>query len=235
VKRTARLAVAFSAIAATLPHSAAADDTVDAGRQAPTSPRPRLEANFGFEPFAAWYPHAPSLLLQGSDAPRDLVGLRVPGASTYAGLGFDVRGYDFPTPGSVMTLLGFRYAHAMRDSSAGLFANGAPLDVAGLSTNILEITLPWWNGFAFSDAQKTWRLGMTVNFGGAYAWGSGQVTTPRGASTLSMHTFDLFIRPEAEGCFRAQAHVWACAHVTENLHEFDWVNGGSAGLRIDVR
>lgn len=196
---------------------------------------PRGEGDFGVEPFVAWYPHAPSLLLQGSGAPRDLVGLRVPAASTYGGLGVDFRGYGFPTPGSVMTLIGFRYAHATHDSSSVLVANGAPVDVAGLSTNIFEIAIPWWNGFAFSDARNRWRLGMMINFGAAFAWGSGQATTPRGVSTVSMHTFDFFIRPEADACVRAQLHVWACAHVTENLLEFGLANGGSAGLRIDVR
>jgi hypothetical protein len=198
-------------------------------------PSARHEGDIGVEGFGAWYPRAPQLLLQGGSAPRDLVGFVLPATSTtFVGVGADMRAYGFLLPGSVFTYLGLRYSYATGGLYAGIqTANGAPLDVRTQSMNVLEITLPWWNGFAFSNAANTWRIGGTLNFGAAYAWGSATLTSSRGSSDVGMHRFDLFIRPEADACLHVTTSTWACAHVTYNVREFDWGNGGSAGVRLD--
>ncbi len=186
-----------------------------------------------------WW-HVPLTLL-GSDVSRRLAGLKSP-ASWAAGIGVGVDG-ELHFHDVIYHYGGVHFSSSLNGQDSAGVTGESPVAMGNGPLNVLEIDMLGIGGIGLDvPLTSSFKFGFTTTWGWAYAWSAATVTSQSGISNGTMHTDSIFWRAEADACVRLGVWAkpdsstslasWACLTAAPTIYEFDWLSGGSIGLKV---
>jgi hypothetical protein len=206
-------------------------------------PRSRLpdegDIGFGFVDAFVSRTSLPRQPANGSNAPRHLAGLGVPGDPAWlagVGLGIEYRKNVF-----THRLLDVRYSYALSGASGTAIANGSSIDAKASQPHVFEIG---WGlpipGLQLVSREQGMKFGFHFSYGVARSWSTVTMREPNGKVSLSdSRTLTPYARIELELCRRVGPGVpdktvlWACLTAQPYLYfGDDTLAGASFGMRL---
>jgi hypothetical protein len=185
----------------------------------------------------------PALTVNGSDTPRRLVGVQVPGATEAlvgAGLGLELR-CDY----ILYDIVNVRYAVSLDDGLAGTAsADDTTVNASRGAIQVLDVGVPLVglpSGFqVYVDDKRDFKLSLRADLGVERVWASATVAGAGVApSPGSIYSWNPYVRAQAALCTRLGAVIpgdgaWACLTVSPVIYDRSPFPGVSGGLRLDL-
>ncbi len=89
-------------------------------------------------------------------------------------------------------------------------------------------------GIGFRRNIRRWSFGAEARFGISFVFAPVEVSSGASSSSFTATATSLSIFGEVQACRRLDPLQRLCLFIAPSLHEFGWLNGGSAGLRWEI-